>query len=1157
VLRVAFVVDHETTVIFVVILLFCSNHFKSMYRIIRLIPHQVIGTVLFGIVFLLPMTSSAQTATVGADTFPVEAGLADMVMIASTDIKGAEIVGQTEDAIVVLFNLYNQIGTQSDITYGVELYDATTANRTLVDSFVYRNQRLTLGENETVPVTLTYAIPKHLTGDYELWVVAMTPSGMTLSLSRAGTVSLTGSDAYLELQNCMATIGAEPTTYHLSQGVDVAKDESLQLTCTVKNNSSETLYTRAHFETYERTVYGDQVAMEQYTQKAVVVAAGKSEVVTLPVPKALKPQAYDAVLTLVDGQGKAVSASVILHYVLQGSSATVQNVVFDQSHYTSGETAEVTVVWSPAADTFVGARGQGTDVGTITMYAIIANAGGEYCSLPERVELPTGDTVITLTIPVTRTCAEPQLQFELVDESGQILVGGFMQEFNEHNSGGTALLSWQSPVVIMLGIIFSLLVLVASALWLLGYIRFAPYRKLWQEKPVLTAPSSSTSVGVMVAIFLAGGMYLSFSVPQAYAAVYSFDTFLITINPNDPYIVGGPADGTVRVTSNVCANITATQYRLYLGTDLLLSGANDGSYSAANTWDHAPFTSPGIKTILFRFNYTTGLTMMNGSPMWANTFFPVNVQVDCPANTTWNGEQCVVDTPPPTALLTGSSCVIAVGESSCIGYATWEVFNATNQVALRNVTAGTLYSTDITGVGRPVVLEYGHNTLAVYHGVNNLKSHLLTTSCAANSVWNRDRCVSTAVTTLTPSATVSATGCKIPEGGSSCSAQLDWTIDNATHPNVYSQTSGDIYSLQPIGSGVPQTISYGTTIVGARDGSTTLNSTEAIATCDDGLIWNSTICEADSVQPPDTPSVDAPTVGLTINGGNGPVTVLVGATVNLEWTVTGAADSCTAGGDWSDPLAVTGGSKNVSVPHNSTYTIQCVGSGGSSNIATVQASVTSLPDLIPQLSISPSSVFDFATGGYSTLIISYNVENLGQTAAGAFTNRLLLDRGDSGTMNETVDDSISAGLGVGSDTGVRAITLAYNVPLGLHRVYVRADIHNHVTESDETNNERSIMVQVAPPDPNITLTTDRTMVRRGDVVNLSWNINGATFLSNCVVQGPGMSAVTVYPGPQTYGTITSGAITTKSEYRLICTSPDGSTFVDDVTIETVGTLQEV
>ena len=791
------------------------------------------------------------------------------------------------------------------------------------------------------------------------------------------------------------------------------------------------------------------------------------------------------------------------------------------------------------------------------MYAIITNAEGDYCSSPERVELPTGDGIVTLTISVTATCAEPQLQFELIDESGHILVGGFMQAFNEHNAGGNSLFSWQSPVVIMLGIIASLIVLVASALGLLGYIRFAPYRKLWQEKPTLTVPSSSTSVGVMVAIFIAGGMYLSFSVPQSYAAVYAFDTFLITINPNDPYVVGGPVNGTVRVASSVCANITATQYRLYLGTNMLLSGANDASYSAVNTWNHTPFTSPGTKTILFRFNYTTGLTMMDGNPMWANTFFPINVQVQCPAGTTWDGEQCAVATPPPTATLTGSSCVIAVGDSSCTGYATWEVFNATKSVAVKNITSGTLYSTDITGVGRPVSLEYGHNTLAVYHDEANLRSHLLTTTCAEESVWNGEYCVSTAVETPAPTATVTATECKIPEGSSSCATQLNWTIDNADNPNVYSQTSGDIYSLQPVGSEVPQTISYGTTIVGARDGSTTLNSTEAIATCDDDLIWNNLICEAVSEEEEEALPVEAPHVVLTIDGDSGPVTVSAGETVTLEWIVTGDTDSCTASGDWSDSLTVPSDSKIVSVLHNSTYTMQCFGPGGSSNIETVQALVLSLPDLVPQLSISSASVFDLVTGGYSTLIINYNVENMGQTASAAFTNRLLLDRGDNGTMNETVDDFISSGLGAGSDTGVQPIILAYNVPLGLHRVYVRADIHDAVTESDETNNERSIPLQVTPPDPNITLTPDRTMVRWSDTVNLKWDIKGAVFLSSCVIQGPGMPAVTVYPGPQTHGTITSAAITTKSEYRLICTSPDGSVFTDSATIETVGTMQEI
>ncbi|HPR83937.1 MAG TPA: hypothetical protein PL034_00030, partial [Candidatus Paceibacterota bacterium] len=72
---------------------------------------------------------------------------------------------------------------------------------------------------------------------------------------------------------------------------------------------------------------------------------------------------------------------------------------------------------------------------------------------------------------------------------------------------------------------------------------------------------------------------------------------------------------------------------------------------------------------------------------------------------------------------------------------------------------------------------------------------------------------------ITPSATISASDCTII-GGSSCSSTVNWSILNATSPNV-KQGSAQ-FSTSVFGDNVSRTIPYGTITFSANDGATVL-----------------------------------------------------------------------------------------------------------------------------------------------------------------------------------------------------------------------------------------------------------------------------------------------------------------------------------------------
>lgn len=75
------------------------------------------------------------------------------------------------------------------------------------------------------------------------------------------------------------------------------------------------------------------------------------------------------------------------------------------------------------------------------------------------------------------------------------------------------------------------------------------------------------------------------------------------------------------------------------------------------------------------------------------------------------------------------------------------------------------------------------------------------------------------------------------------------------------------------------------------------------------------------------------------------------------------------------------------------------------------------------------------------------------------------------------------------------------LPIGQHilRVWVEA---NAGINSEELN-ERFLTITIDPPEPDVTLETDRSIVRIGDPINVSWEVSTVTQAS-CVLQGIGL-----------------------------------------------------
>ena len=132
----------------------------------------------------------------------------------------------------------------------------------------------------------------------------------------------------------------------------------------------------------------------------------------------MTPQAYDVKVQLSDKD--VVSNSIVAHYVLRGNSATIQTLSLDKDGYSSGEIANINLLWSPSADSFPGSRaGSGSTLSPVAMTVSVVNSKGFSCISP--ISQIIEESSIDLTPKIKRECKNPKVTAELKDDKGNVL----------------------------------------------------------------------------------------------------------------------------------------------------------------------------------------------------------------------------------------------------------------------------------------------------------------------------------------------------------------------------------------------------------------------------------------------------------------------------------------------------------------------------------------------------------------------------------------------------------------------------------------------------------------------------------------------------------------------------------------------------------------
>ncbi len=344
--------------------------------------------------------------------------------IASVNIYSAKIVSQEKNKLSLAFNLSNREFVQPDVRYAVQLIRQDKAAKVLVDEKVY-SEVINLGEKETISKKIDYLAPQYLNGKFQLWLTAKNASGMTLASVTPGEITLDGDNQYAEIQNttCYLKVTGEAgdKKYFYNQGVDINSAEKLIATCDVLNNFASPLTLTPQIKTYWRSTFGKVVEDNKEPQVSMSFEAKKPTTLSFVLPKANVPQAYDAVLTLVDSQNKPLSNQIIFHYVLRGPSATIQNFTLNKSSYQKGDIANATFFWTPSADSFPGSRLGVSDDGRLSLQVEIKDAKGMSCINSTNNTLDIAKSTLAFNYPMIAACASPRITVSIKDASGNIL----------------------------------------------------------------------------------------------------------------------------------------------------------------------------------------------------------------------------------------------------------------------------------------------------------------------------------------------------------------------------------------------------------------------------------------------------------------------------------------------------------------------------------------------------------------------------------------------------------------------------------------------------------------------------------------------------------------------------------------------------------------
>jgi len=582
---------------------------------------------LIAVLFVLSFGTFSFAEAQGVTTSPQSPQKA--ILVATVNVQDIKLLKQEGNVFTLSVNISNREGIQPSVLYAVDLFQKDSKGKmTLIDQKVYDNDILNLGTKDSVHKEISYTAPLYLKGTYTIMVEARNPDGLIfgrVQLREAVTLSGTNENIKIDQQSCYLTVDGEKgnKTYTLTQGVDISKEETLVAHCIITNTFKTAQTLTPIFQTRYRSTFGKIVGTEK--QDPITLNSNQKIAFNLNLPKPIEPQAYDAILTFVDGNNMPISSSVDFHYVLRGASATIQNLITDKDYYLAGDTAMVSFYWSGSADGFYGSRLGGTDTGKATGATfIIIDDKNNSCAESLTQALSQGTTVEKVSIPITRECQNPIVFARIVDQNGKVLAENTyrIQSKNIPQTGLNSLL-------LNVMYVFVFLFVIALAVLLFAYV----YKKQKRSSVALF-------FGLMIGLgLLTGGHEAKADTFDVITELdnpghYVTTTFTLSLDKST-YLPGETiaADGLIinalcnngmdilvlnEITGTLTTTINGTTDSIWYGTGYFTAQNTPGTYTAVfaaniivtDAVTGEVFTN-GVVTS--EIPYTVGPTAINGS----------------------------------------------------------------------------------------------------------------------------------------------------------------------------------------------------------------------------------------------------------------------------------------------------------------------------------------------------------------------------------------------------------------------------------------------------------------------------------------------------------------------------------------------------------------
>jgi hypothetical protein len=288
------------------------------------------------------------------------------IVMANVIIGNTKIISQDKNKLKISFDIVNDNSwIQTNVGYQValsplenyaDLFSSVPDEKIRVEECAVTNkiysEMLSLKGNARKNKVIEYEAPAYLTGDYLLSVNAFLPS-LPSDLALSGEllidnpISLGGNNQFIEIvpSSCQLFTETQEEENNTSQ------KEGQVAICEAINHFKEPINATPYFEIYRRSQYGEKIKEFISNRGEFYFEPGEKQNIALDLPVNFDSQAYTAKVVLKKDE-EVISNQVVIDYILEGSSATIQNVNFDKESYKQGETAKVKLFWSDAPKLF-------------------------------------------------------------------------------------------------------------------------------------------------------------------------------------------------------------------------------------------------------------------------------------------------------------------------------------------------------------------------------------------------------------------------------------------------------------------------------------------------------------------------------------------------------------------------------------------------------------------------------------------------------------------------------------------------------------------------------------------------------------------------------------------------------------------------------------